>query len=121
MNVNKVKQSVQNQMQFAGIDVHLMDRKINRSLLELQLGNEYRKDKLISRFSLLDDEDLVEIPNSYQNNAEYLVNDLYLKGKYRYEIGVFSLIGKLDFHQLHGVLKNHENTIRQSPFFCVRI
>lgn len=116
-NVNNVRQSIQNQMQFAGFNAHLMDRKENGNLLELQLGNEYRKDKLISRLSLLENEMVASQPIGYQNHTKYQVNDLYLKGKYRYKMEDFSLVGRLDFHQLFNTLKSDGNTSRQNPFF----
>src|SRR5690606_18774346 len=108
-NVDNVRQHIQNQMQYAGINAHLMDRKESGNLLELQLGNEYRKDKLISGLSLLENEAVEEQPNGYQNHTEYQVNDLYLKSKYRYKMGNLALVGKLDFHQLFNTLENHEN------------
>ncbi|HLT53359.1 MAG TPA: carboxypeptidase-like regulatory domain-containing protein [Flavobacteriaceae bacterium] len=116
-NVDNVRQHIQNQMQYAGINAHLMDRKESGNLLELQLGNEYRKDKLISGLSLLENEAVEEQPNGYQNHTEYQVNDLYLKSKYRYKMGNLALVGKLDFHQLFNTLENHENATQQTPFF----
>lgn len=116
-NANNVRQSIQNQMQFAGFNAHLMDRKDSGNLLELQLGNEYRKDRLISELSLLENETIASRPIGYQNHTEYQVNDLYLRGKYRYKMGGLSLVGKLDFHQLFNTLNNHGNSTRQTPFF----
>ncbi len=115
-NANTVAQQIQNQMQFVGINAHLLDRKENGDLLELQLGNEYRKDKLMSTFSLLEDDVLLRQPNGYQNQTIYQVNNLYLKSKYRLEIKNFGLTGKLDFHQLFNRLEDN-NTVHQNPFF----
>jgi hypothetical protein len=116
-DVNNLRQSAQNQMQFAGFNAHLMDKTENGNLLELQVGNEYRKDILISGLSLLENETVTSQPIGYQNHNEYQVNDLYLKGKYRYKMGDFSLVGRLDFHQLFNNLKSDSNTSRQNPFF----
>src|SRR5699024_6575213 len=69
--VNNVKQLNKNQMQFAGVNAHLLDRKENGHLFELQLGNEYRKDKLLTTFSLMEDETLMEQPTGYQNQTNY--------------------------------------------------
>lgn len=104
-------------MQFAGINAHLLDRKDNGNLLELQFGNEYREDKLSTTFSLLQDETLLEQPNGYQNETNYQVNDLYLKSKYRLKIKDFGLTGKLDFHQLFNQLENYQVSSNQNPFF----
>ena len=116
-NANNVMQLSENQMKFAGINAHLLDRKENGHLIELQLGNEYRKDKLSTTFSILEDETLLEQPSGYQNETNYQVNDLYFKSKYRLKIKDFGLIGKLDFHQLFSQLENNQISSNQNPFF----
>ena len=72
-------------MQFIGFNAHLLDRKKNKNLLELQLGNEFRKDKLLTNFSVLEDNVVLTTPNDYQNNTSYQVNDLYIKSKYLFK------------------------------------
>jgi hypothetical protein len=114
---NNVSQQSNNQMQFAGVNAHLLDRKDNGHLLELQLGNEYRKDKLQSTLSLLENNTVLEQPNGYQNETNYQVNDLYLKSKYRLKIKDFGIVGKLDVHQLFNRLENNNTTSNQNPFF----
>ncbi|MGV8945757.1 MAG: carboxypeptidase-like regulatory domain-containing protein [Lutibacter sp.] len=116
-NANNVKQKSANQMQFAGFNAHLLNRKQNDNLLELQLGNEFRKDKLSTTFSLLEDNLVLNHPNGYQNQTIYEVNDLYFKSKYRLKINDFALVGKLDFHQLFNRLENNDLSKNQSPFF----
>ena len=37
-------------------------------LFELQVGNEFRQDKLSSNFMLLHDEDILNTPDNFQNN-----------------------------------------------------
>ncbi len=104
-------------MQFAGVNAHLLNRKENGHLLELQLGNEYRKDALSTTFSLSEDEMVLEQPNGYQNQTNYQVNDLYFKSKYRLKIKDFGLTGKLYFHQLFNQVENNNTTSNQNPFF----
>ena len=116
-NANNVNQQSTNQMQFAGVNAHLLDRKENGNLLELQLGNEFRKDKLQSTFSLLENNTVLEQSNGYQNQTNYQVNDLYLKGKYRLKVKDFGIVGKLDVHQLFNSLENNNITSNQNPFF----
>lgn len=116
-NSNNVNQQSTNQMQFAGVNAHLLDRNKNGHLLELQLGNEFRKDKLYSTFSLLENNTILEQPNEYQNQSTYRVNDLYLKSKYRLKIKNFGLTGKLDIHQLFNLLENNNINSTQNPFF----
>ncbi|WP_299313494.1 carboxypeptidase-like regulatory domain-containing protein [uncultured Aquimarina sp.] len=114
---NNITQKSTNQMQFAGFNAHLLDRKSNDHLLELQLGNEYREDRLTSEFSLLENETILNMPNEYQNDITYGVNDLYLKSKYRYKLNDFALTGKLHFHQLFSQLKNSTSSKNENPFF----
>ena len=116
LNTNNVQQLSENKMQFAGFETHLLDRKENGNLLELQFGNAYRKDELISSFSLKEDNTTLEIPTDYQNITAYSVNNLYFKSKYRIKLNDFALTGKLDFHQLFNQIEQ-ENKTRQQPFF----
>lgn len=116
-NADNVKQRSTNQMQFAGVNAHLLDRKENGHLLELQIGNEYRKDKLATIFRLLEDNTVLENPNGFQNRTNYQVNDLYLKSKYRLKIENFGITGKLDVHQLFNKLKNNNSYSSETLFF----
>lgn len=116
-NANNLKQLSENKMQFAGINAHLLDRKKNGHLLELQLGNEYRRDKLKTIFSLFDGQKILEQADGYQNQTNYEVNDLYLKSEYRLKLKNFGFTGKLDIHQLFNQLKNNNITSGQNPLF----
>lgn len=116
-NANNVKQQSTNKMQFAGVNAHLLDRKANGHLLELQLGNEYRKDILSSTFSLLEDNTVLGQPINYQNQTNYIVNDLYFKSKYKLKLKDFGIVAKLNAHQLFNQLENNTINSNQSPFF----
>jgi len=115
--VDNVFQSVDQNMQFAGLEVHLLDRLENGDLLELQLGNQYRKDKLNTVFQLKDGDNIVALPEGFQNFPIYSSNDLYLKTKYRWELKHFAIIPQLDFHQLFNKLELRENGESESPLF----
>ncbi len=116
-NANNVQQQSKNQMQFAGFEAHLLDRKTNGDLLELQFGNEFRKDKLNTTFTLFENSTILETPNGFQNNTAYQTNDLYLKTKYRYKIKDFAVTGKLGFHQLFNRLDFNNFSEKKNPFF----
>ncbi len=116
-NINNVKQLSGNQMQFLGINAHLLDRKKNGNLLELQLGSEYRNDQLNTRFSLFEDSTTVDEPNEFQNRLTYSVNDLYLKSKYRFKTGDIGITARLDFHQLFNNIEDSNSSRTQHPFF----
>ncbi len=115
-SVNNVTQLSENKLEFAGFEAHLLNRKDNGDLLEIQFGNQFRKDKLHSSFLLKEDGAVLESPAEYQNNTIYISNDLYVNTKYRLKIKDFALTGKLDIHQLFNKLEQN-NTIKQQPFF----
>ena len=114
---NNVQQESKNQMQFAGFETHLLDRKTNGNLFEIQFGNEFRKDKLNTVFTLFENSTILENPLGFQNNTTYQTNDLYFKTKYRYKIKDFAVTGKLGFHQLFNKLEFDVFSENQSPFF----
>lgn len=114
---NHVNQQSNNQMQFTGVNAHLLNRKDSGHLLELQLGNTFRKDKLLTTFSLSGNNAVLEQPKGYQNLTNYKVNDLYLKTKYRLKVKNFGIVGKLEVHQLFNYLENNNVTSTQNPFF----
>ncbi|WP_241148038.1 TonB-dependent receptor [Lacinutrix jangbogonensis] len=116
-NVTNVEQQNTNQMQFTGVNAHLLDRKDNGNLIELQLGNEYRKDRLETTFLLFENNIVLEQPNEYQNKTNYQVNDLYFKSKYRLKIKDFGIVGKLNAHKLFNQLENNNVKSNQNPFF----
>ncbi|MFY0631527.1 MAG: carboxypeptidase-like regulatory domain-containing protein [Flavobacteriaceae bacterium] len=116
-NPNNVDQKIKNEMQFFGVNTHLLDRKENGSLLEFQFGNELRKDKLLTRFSIKEDEFVLEEPLNYQNQTTYNVNDLYIKAKYLWNINDFGIVSKFEVHQLFNELKNINFSDRQNYFF----
>lgn len=116
LNTNNVQQLSENKMQFAGFEAHILDRKENGDLLELQFGNEYRKDVLLSSFLLKEDNTILETPTDYQNRTTYSVNNLYFKSKYRIKLNDVAITGKLNFHQLFNQLEQNNKT-EQQPFF----
>lgn len=116
LNANNVRQLSENQMQFIGFEAHLLDRKESGNLLELQFGNQYRKDRLTSSLLLKEDNTVLENPIGFQNKTIYTVNDLYFKSKYRIKIENFAITGGLNFHQLFNQLEQNINT-NQQPLF----
>ncbi|RCS28028.1 TonB-dependent receptor [Polaribacter sp. WD7] len=124
INADNVQQQSEDQLLFAGINAHLLDRKENENLFEVQIGNEFRQDKLISEFSLLDDDTIVNNPTDYQNNTTYSVNDLYIKTKYLLALNKLKLVGNLNVHQLFNRLQTNQidenqNTLFINPSFGV--
>ena len=114
---NNVNQILEQKMTFAGVEAHILERKENKNLLELKIGNAFRKDILNSQFSLLDDDVIIDNPLGYQNRLNYSDNDLYAKGKYQYNFKNVMLIANLGLHQLNNTLENNNQTKTQQPFF----
>lgn len=113
---NNVAQQVNNKMTYAVVKAHLLDRKANKNLFEIAIGNEFRKDQIQTNFQLLETKKQLDVPTDFQNQFSYQVNDLYLNMKYIWQISRFKIIGKLNSHQIFNRLEtaqiNHQN-----PFF----
>ncbi|WP_378179489.1 carboxypeptidase-like regulatory domain-containing protein [Aquimarina sp. SS2-1] len=116
-NIDNITQTIKSKMQFAGIEAHLLQRKRNNNLLEVKLGNKYRKDQLKSALQLQEQTFVRLTPEEYQNDMVYHTNNLYLGAKYRAEIGDIGLMGKLNVHQLFNHIETTLLTKKQSPFF----
>ncbi|WP_348743331.1 carboxypeptidase-like regulatory domain-containing protein [Tenacibaculum sp. 190524A05c] len=116
-NANNSQQRSDVKMQFTGINAHVLDRKSNGDLLELQVGNEFTKEELTSQFSLFNNDLLIDQPVGYQNQTNYNVNNLYVKGKYRLKLNDVSITGNLNVHQLFNSLQTDNVRQNQSPFF----
>lgn len=114
---NNVSQNNKNKMQFIGINAHLLDKKENGNLIEFQIGNEFRKDHLQTKFSILEDTNIINAPGEYQNNTNYTVNDLYAKAKFIYKLNKVKITSKLNAHQLFNSLENNGIKRNQNPFF----
>lgn len=116
-NADNVRQSTQNQLKFFGFNAHLFDKRENGNLFELQLGNINREDNLTSSFSILEGNKLLENPDGFQNNVNYNMNDLYIKGAYRWSLNNLGISAKLDAHQLFNRLVLDNGVATQKPFF----
>lgn len=116
-NANSIAQKSQNQMQFAGVSAHLLDRKKKGDLLEIEIGNKFRKDNLSSNFRLIDSNNAANDPEGYQNQFEYITNDLYLNSKYVLKFKKVNFLLQSDFHQFFNKLESFNNQKKQSPFF----
>ncbi|WP_212906120.1 carboxypeptidase-like regulatory domain-containing protein [Capnocytophaga stomatis] len=116
--IDNVKQNVSGAMQFAGINALFMNRTQRGHLLEIQLGNEYKKDKLQSQFTLFQNNTPITNLKNFGNNATYQENDLYFKTKYTYHLlNNCNLTGKLDFHQLFNHFEDEYNTNGQYALY----
>lgn len=116
-NADNVQQSTEGKMRFLGFNAHILDRRENNNLFELQLGNTYRQDRLLSMFSILDGLDLLDNPINFQNNTTYSTIDLFFKGTYRWALNNLGVSTSLDIHQLFNSLNLGNATVTERPFF----
>jgi hypothetical protein len=116
---NNIQQKSKDRMLFAGIEAHFLKRKKNENLLEIQLGNKYRKDKLQSNFFLLEDVSVIDTPDNFQNEVSYFFNDTYLDVKYRYQFKNLALIGKLSNHLFFTKISSLVNKKQSQTHFFI--
>ncbi len=114
---NQVYQRNKSQMSFAGINGLLMLKGDNGNLLELELGNTYRSDKLNSHFIIQTQQDSLISPNAYQNQSRYNTNDLYAKGKYSIDLNTISVTGGIEVHQLFNHLTEQSTEHRNQVLY----
>jgi len=113
-NSNNVIQSNKNSMSFFGIEAQLLDRRQNGNLFELQLGNQLRKDGLISSLTLKQDDSFLTEPSAYKNEVNFSSNDLYIKTKFLLKLKKVSFNVKLGVHQF---FNKFDNIRKEQPFF----
>jgi hypothetical protein len=118
-NANNTNQKSENQMEFSGIEAHLLDKKNNGNLLEIKFGNQLRRDNLYSRFTLFENKNVISSPVNYQNCFTYSSTDLYLSAKYRFNFKKFTLLNQSDVHQLFNQLEKSNFKRNQTQFFIV--
>ncbi len=112
-----VNQVIENEMTFAGLQAHFLDRKKSGNLFEIQLGNDYRLDKLGNELRFRESGTAVLSPIGYQNNTRYGVNDLYVNSSYLYKLKDWKITGKVALHQLLNSLEQSGVQSDQQPFF----
>lgn len=114
---NNVHQSSGNLMQYAGMEVHLLDRKKRQDLLEIKFGSNHRKDRLQTQFFIKQNATTTATPTNFQNLTHLHTNELYAKAKYHYKYHNLTVIGQLNMHQFFNSLQLENNSTSQHPFF----
>lgn len=112
-----VNQVMDNQMTYAGLQAHFLDRKKSGNLFEIQLGNDYQLDELSNELRFSESGTTVLSPTGYQNNTRYGVNDLYLNSSYLYKMEDWKITGKVALHQLWNSLEQSGIQSEQQQFF----
>lgn len=110
-----VFQRVDNKMTFAGAEAHFLNRFFHDHLFEAKLGNSFRKDELQTHFELISKQNQTA-PPAYQNDIDYMVNDLYLNLKYWMSLKKIRLFSQVDFRQLFNKISDKRLSQTQQPF-----
>ncbi len=74
-----VFQNAINEIQFAGLDVHMLTKSGSGNLFEAKIGDQIRKDNLQTQFGLLQP---YFSPSAYYNGLRYRSNNAYVQLKY---------------------------------------
>ncbi|MBB1192657.1 TonB-dependent receptor [Flavobacterium sp. SOK18b] len=116
-NTEALSQMSENKMQFAAIDGHLLDRKKNDNLLEIQAGFKFRHDILNTSLLFKTNNTSSIASQDYQNQVQYNSSDFYFKSKYSYKKGKYGLVAQIDAHQLINHFTSFDEEQKQQPFF----
>ena len=116
-DANNVAQQSKNHMKFTGIAGHILKKTKEGNLWHIQFGNAHRMDQLWSTFSLKEDDLVLEQPEGYQNNLEFITNDIYLNSKYTHKLDKLLFTGELSFHQIFNKIITDTNKEYQKPVF----
>ena len=84
-NTEALSQMSENKTQFGAIDGHLLDRKKNDNLLEIQAGFKFRHDILNTSLFFKTNNTSSIASQDYQNQVQYNSSDFYFKSKYLYK------------------------------------
>ena len=114
---DNVAQQSNSIMKYAGIGTHLLNKTKDGHLWQIELGNEYRNDHLASVFSLKEGDITLGQPGGFQNNIEFITNDIYLNSSYKHELDKLAFTGEISFHQIFNSLNTGTNKENQEPFF----
>jgi len=112
-----IEQNINNKSTVGEIKGQFIDKRNNGSLFEIEFGNTFIKDQLVSIFSLLSSEKIIGKPSDYQNQLLYKSNDLYLNGKYQFAFQKINIVALTEFHQFFNTIDDSGETKTQQPFF----
>lgn len=121
-SANAIQQDIANQMHFFGTEVEYKNRRDSGNLLEAKAGLTYRKDEISNNFAILEgEENVLSVPNGFQNNLIYGVMDAYLQSSYLYNFSEkIKFTTTLQAHQLQNRLRLSDFSEQDQDFFYVQ-
>ncbi|KIC64805.1 hypothetical protein RM51_02530 [Chryseobacterium taiwanense] len=108
------RQNVRNNLSFLGVEGKILNKYKDNMLLEVSLGNLYRKDGFKSNLNLFDTQKKDEVAF---NNTSYINNNVFLKANFSFDYKKFSFVSSLTFNQYINSINNKNVTEHQTPFF----
>jgi len=114
-DITSINEKVSNRMQYAGGELHYLNRLESKDLLEIQFGTTHRIDNFKSSFFVEDVVDGILTPNEYQNDLDYSTTDIYSIGKYHIKLKRLTILSQLEMHQLLNASNNLEG--KANPLF----
>ena len=114
-NADEVNQANDIVLNYGALAGHYLNRKKNKDLFELTIGNEFKSQNLNSSFSILSNSSEQEAqPSDFQNKFTYLTNDSYVSAKYSKSLGKTSIIGKTEYRFLYNRINSTKNDDAQN-------
>ncbi|KAA0130061.1 hypothetical protein FY557_02205 [Chryseobacterium sp. SN22] len=114
----KISQSIDSRMNFGGVKISYLKKYSEEHFLELQLGDEFRKDKLHSNLQALnaDSQTIYFDRSGFVNHTDYLLNTVFGQLKYgkkskRWNYG-FTVLNQMIYSDLNN---NKETGFYVSP------
>ncbi|GHS86707.1 hypothetical protein FACS1894201_07680 [Bacteroidia bacterium] len=102
---------------FWGGELHHLHTMDNGGIIETEGGYQRQQDRLLSEFSLFSRDTLCYVPDSMQNNLEYITNDLYLGTKLQLPISKSASINAgLYLHQINNQ-KLSDTNLSQTTYY----
>ncbi|WP_353151006.1 carboxypeptidase-like regulatory domain-containing protein [Chryseobacterium sp.] len=111
-NAIKLNQTISSKMNFGGVKVSYLKKYSEKESIEIQLGNEFRKNQLTSGLSVLDaDNHKIDFDShAFINDVALVQNNLFAQGRYqkkskKWRYG-FTLLNQLIYSDLRGERKS---------------
>ncbi len=118
-NANNTLQFSEGEFQLIGLEGYLLNKSINGNLLEVKFGNQIQSNILKTQLELFENQVSLSVPNGFQNDRIYNLNDLYFSSKYNFNLNNLKIYLQSDFHQQFNLLKVANENLSEKPFFVV--
>lgn len=114
-NAKKLNQSIDSKMNFGGAKISYLKKYSENHSLELQLGNEFRKDRLSSDLFVFDfnNNKIIFDNRQFINDVNFAQNNFFVQGKYQKKIKKWNY----GFTFLNQLISSDLNEEKKSGFY----